>query len=164
MVSKWVADALGQDGIYASWIALRRYPWLAPLEFRDNGEIAADAMTPVNNLVVLHEGSPLGELSEYCTSFIGLRQIVGLTRIVNRKTSGNVGIPRFSGCRERDVFGLCGPREAQEFPRSVLAFSFSPVLYQPLIDFDQPPPLCSTSPLREWRGNTHRQISWVSRR
>jgi len=62
MVSKWVADAFGQDGIYASWSALRRYPWLAPFEFRDNGEIAADAMTPVNNLIVLHDGSPLGEL------------------------------------------------------------------------------------------------------
>ncbi|KAI0272312.1 Cl-channel protein, partial [Gloeopeniophorella convolvens] len=64
MVSKWVADALGQDGIYASWIALRRYPWLKPFEFRDNGEIAADVMTPAHNLVVLHEGSSLGELSE----------------------------------------------------------------------------------------------------
>ncbi|KAH9964748.1 Cl-channel protein [Russula compacta] len=62
MVSKWVADALGPDGIYASWIALRRYPWLAPFEFRDSGEIAADAMTPVNNLIVLYESSPLGEL------------------------------------------------------------------------------------------------------
>ncbi len=66
MISKWVADALGPDGIYASWIALCRYPWLAPIEFRDNGEIAADAMTPVNNLIVLHEGSPLGELGQYC--------------------------------------------------------------------------------------------------
>ena len=72
MVSKWVADALGQDGIYASWIALRRYPWLPPIEFRDNGEIAADAMTPVKNLVVLHEGSPLGELREYCVPFCRL--------------------------------------------------------------------------------------------
>lgn len=70
MVSKWVADALGPDGIYASWIALRRYPWLAPFEYRDKGEIAADAMTPVNNLIVLHEGSPLGELSQYCI-FLG---------------------------------------------------------------------------------------------
>lgn len=65
MISKWVTDAFGPDGIYASWIALRRYPWLAPIEFRDNGEIAADAMTPVNNLIVLPEGSPLGELSQY---------------------------------------------------------------------------------------------------
>jgi len=63
MISKWVADALGPDGIYASWIALRRYPWLAPFEFRDNGEIASDAMTPVNSLIVLHDGSPLGELT-----------------------------------------------------------------------------------------------------
>ncbi|KAI0306096.1 Cl-channel protein [Multifurca ochricompacta] len=62
MISKWVADALGPDGIYASWIALRRYPWLAPFEFRDNGEIAADAMTHVSNLVVLNEVSSLGEL------------------------------------------------------------------------------------------------------
>jgi len=69
MISKWVADVLGQDGIYASWIALRRYPWLAPIEFRDGGEIAADAMTPVNNLIVLHEGSPLGELSQYCVFY-----------------------------------------------------------------------------------------------
>jgi chloride channel 3/4/5 len=65
MISKWVADAFGPDGIYASWIALRRYPWLAPIEFRDNGEIAADAMTPATNLIVLPEGSPLGELGQY---------------------------------------------------------------------------------------------------
>ena len=69
MISKWVADAFVPDGIYASWVALRRYPWLAPFEFRDNGEIAADAMTPVGNLVVLHENSSLGELSQ-CHVFV----------------------------------------------------------------------------------------------
>jgi chloride channel 3/4/5 len=63
MIAKWVADAFGTDGIYASWIALRRYPWLAPFEFRDNGEVAADRMTPVRGLIVLHDGSSLGELS-----------------------------------------------------------------------------------------------------
>lgn len=78
MISKWVADALGPDGIYASWIALRRYPWLAPIEFRDNGEIAADAMTPINNLIVLQEGSPLSELSQ---SFIGWMIKKRLTRL-----------------------------------------------------------------------------------
>jgi chloride channel 3/4/5 len=86
MVSKWVADALGQDGIYASWIALRQYPWLPQIEFRDNGEIAADAMTSVKNLVVLHEGSPLGELSEYCVPFLLVGGNVSyLTRIVKQK-------------------------------------------------------------------------------
>ncbi|KAN0129315.1 chloride channel [Lactarius tabidus] len=63
MISKWIADALGPDGIYASWIALRRYPWLTPFEFQDNGEIASDVMTPADKLVVLHEGTPLSELS-----------------------------------------------------------------------------------------------------
>ncbi|KAI9510532.1 Cl-channel protein [Russula earlei] len=62
MVSKWIADAFGPDGIYTSWIALRRYPWLPPFEFRDNGEIAGDAMTPLSNLIVLQDGSSLREL------------------------------------------------------------------------------------------------------
>jgi hypothetical protein len=70
MISKWVADAFCPDGIYASWIALRQYPWLPPYEFRDNGEIAADAMTPVGNLIVLHEDSSLDELSQ-CHVFVG---------------------------------------------------------------------------------------------
>ena len=65
MISKWIADALGPDGIYASWIALRRYPWLTPFEFQDNGEIASDVMTPADKLIVLHEGTPLSELSQY---------------------------------------------------------------------------------------------------
>ena len=155
MVSKWVADAFGQDGIYASWSALRRYPWLAPFEFRDNGEIAADAMTPVNNLIVLHDGSPLGELSKYRTS---RWRIAALTRIVNRKITGNVGVPRFSSCRARDVPWLRGTGEARQFHRSVLAFVCSVVLDQ----FDNP--LRSASPLREWRGNAHRQISWATGR
>ena len=73
MISKWIADALGPDGIYASWIALRRYPWLTPFEFRDNGEIASDVMTPADKLVVLHEGSPLSELSEYSSPPLAAR-------------------------------------------------------------------------------------------
>ncbi|KAN0129318.1 hypothetical protein V8E53_012802 [Lactarius tabidus] len=54
--SKWIVDALGPDGIHASWIALRRYLWLTPFAFQDNGEIASDVMTPADKLVVLHEG------------------------------------------------------------------------------------------------------------
>jgi chloride channel 3/4/5 len=78
MISKWVADAFVPDGIYASWIALRRYPWLTPFEFRDNGEIAADAMTPVKDLIVLHEDSSLGELS-WCHVFVDRLRTTGLT-------------------------------------------------------------------------------------
>ena len=64
MVSKWVADAFGVDGIYSVWIALRQYPWLPPRDFRDRGETAAHVMRPADRLVVLHEGASVGELKE----------------------------------------------------------------------------------------------------
>ncbi|KAM5536604.1 hypothetical protein V8D89_009699 [Ganoderma adspersum] len=56
MVSKWVADAFGKDGIYPMWIAMRRYPWLPAREYRDRGETAAHVMKPATDLVVVHDG------------------------------------------------------------------------------------------------------------
>ena len=53
MTSKWVADAFGKEGIYAVWIALRRYPWLSTAEYRDEGETAESIMTPVDRLVLI---------------------------------------------------------------------------------------------------------------
>lgn len=55
VVSKWVGDALGKDGIYSTWIAMRQYPWLPPHEFRDNGQTAAQVVKSVENLVVIHD-------------------------------------------------------------------------------------------------------------
>src|SRR5258708_431221 len=90
MIAKWIADALGPDGIYASWIALRRYPWLTPFEFRDNGEIASDVMTPADKLVILREGSPLSELSEY-SFLLEARGLVGLTHIHEQRACWTPG-------------------------------------------------------------------------
>ncbi|RXW17773.1 hypothetical protein EST38_g8076 [Candolleomyces aberdarensis] len=56
MTSKWVGDALGKDGIYAVWIAMRRYPWLPPVHYRDKGETAAHVMRSVSDLVVVTDG------------------------------------------------------------------------------------------------------------
>lgn len=56
MTSKWVGDALGKDGIYPVWIAMRRYPWLPPVHYRDKGETAAHVMRSVSNLVVVTDG------------------------------------------------------------------------------------------------------------
>jgi chloride channel 3/4/5 len=53
MVSKWVGDAFGKEGIYASWIAMRKYPWLPPAEYRDNGETAANVMTLTEKLILV---------------------------------------------------------------------------------------------------------------
>ncbi|KAI0681933.1 chloride channel [Cerioporus squamosus] len=55
MVSKWVADAFGKDGIYSIWIAMRQYPWLPPRDFRDKGQTAAHVMKPAGNLVVISD-------------------------------------------------------------------------------------------------------------
>ncbi|KAF8661351.1 hypothetical protein AX16_001446 [Volvariella volvacea WC 439] len=63
MTSKWVADALGKDGIYSVWIAMRQYPWLPPVDHRDKGESAASIMTPLEKLVVIQDGrSTISEL------------------------------------------------------------------------------------------------------
>ena len=53
MVSKWVGDAFGKEGIYSSWIALRGYPWLPSTEYHDRVERAADYMTPTEKLAAV---------------------------------------------------------------------------------------------------------------
>ncbi|KAL6309304.1 chloride channel [Sparassis latifolia] len=68
MVSKWVGDAFGKEGIYSIWIAMRQYPWLPSVEFRDQGQTAADLMKPADHLVVIHDdgdGCTLLELGEF---------------------------------------------------------------------------------------------------
>lgn len=54
MVSKWVGDALGREGIYEAWIVLRAYPWLPPMDHRDHGAVAANVMTPLPNLITIN--------------------------------------------------------------------------------------------------------------
>jgi chloride channel 3/4/5 len=62
MTAKWVGDACGKDGIYSVWIAMRKYPWLPPVAYRDKGETAAQVMTPIERLVSIEDGCTLGEL------------------------------------------------------------------------------------------------------
>jgi chloride channel 3/4/5 len=70
MTSKWVGDALGTDGIYPVWIAMRRYPWLRPIEYHDRGEIGAHLMKPVDSLVVIEdERCTLQELDSLIQEF-----------------------------------------------------------------------------------------------
>ncbi|KAJ3822979.1 Cl-channel protein [Lentinula raphanica] len=61
MTAKWVGDALGKDGIYNVWIAMRQYPFIPPVDYNDRGKIAADGMKPFGMLVKIQEGqSTLG--------------------------------------------------------------------------------------------------------
>jgi chloride channel 3/4/5 len=57
MTAKWVGDALGSDGIYTVWIAMRGYPWLPSIDFKDKGETGTQVMTPVESLVVIQDGN-----------------------------------------------------------------------------------------------------------
>ena len=75
MVSKWVADAFGKDGIYPTWIAMRQYPWLPAREYRDKGETAVHVMKPAENLVVVRDDGRGGCL---------LRELDALVRFVRR--------------------------------------------------------------------------------
>ena len=68
MTSKWVGDALGKEGIYSAWIAMRRYPWLPPATYRDAGETGATLMKPLERVVaVLDAVTTVRELRELLT-------------------------------------------------------------------------------------------------
>ncbi|CCM00247.1 uncharacterized protein FIBRA_02276 [Fibroporia radiculosa] len=72
MVSKWVGDYFGKEGIYSLWIAMREYPWLPPAEYRDKGETAADVMKPAANLVVINEnrdGCTLQDINQIANTY-----------------------------------------------------------------------------------------------
>ncbi|KZV63169.1 Cl-channel protein, partial [Peniophora sp. CONT] len=62
MAAKWTADAFGKEGVYSLWIAMRKYPWLQPVDYRDNGETAAQFMIPTANLVMVEDGVTLEEM------------------------------------------------------------------------------------------------------
>ncbi|KAF8871065.1 Cl-channel protein [Gymnopilus junonius] len=50
-----VGDAMGKDGIYSVWIAMRRYPWLPPVDYRDRGETGAHLMKPLSEVIVIED-------------------------------------------------------------------------------------------------------------
>jgi chloride channel 3/4/5 len=70
MVSKWVGDAFGREGIYASWIALRAYPWLPQGEHRDEGETAGAKMRKLEACVTIVDGAlSVKEADEMCARY-----------------------------------------------------------------------------------------------
>lgn len=70
MTSKWVGDAMGNDGIYSVWIAMRKYPWLPPVHYHDKGETGANIMKPVETLVVIQdEQVSIADLGMFSTRY-----------------------------------------------------------------------------------------------
>ena len=57
MTAKWVGDALGTDGIYATWIAMHRYPWLPPVDFKDfRKDTGESIMKSADSLIKIEDG------------------------------------------------------------------------------------------------------------
>ncbi|KAG8707202.1 hypothetical protein FRC09_001965 [Ceratobasidium sp. 395] len=55
MVSKWVGDAFGKEGIYDAWIALHGYPFLSTtVDYRDQGQTAASRMIRKEHIVLIN--------------------------------------------------------------------------------------------------------------
>ena len=47
---------MGKDGIYSVWIAMRRYPWLPPVDYHDRGQTGANLMVPLSQVIVIEDG------------------------------------------------------------------------------------------------------------
>ncbi|EPT02984.1 hypothetical protein FOMPIDRAFT_1159568 [Fomitopsis schrenkii] len=97
MVSKWVGDYFGKEGIYSIWIAMRAYPWLPPSEFRDRGETGANVMKPAADLVVIAEdpaaGCELADVDQLVRMyrFHGFPVVCG-DKLVGYATKENLGV------------------------------------------------------------------------
>ncbi|CAG0894404.1 unnamed protein product [Cyprideis torosa] len=70
MASKWVADALGKEGIYDSHILLNGYPFLDTKEEFGYTSLAADVMQPRSEplAVLTQDGMTLGEVEQLLSS------------------------------------------------------------------------------------------------
>ncbi|KAL1745857.1 chloride channel [Schizophyllum fasciatum] len=70
MTAKMVGDALGTDGIYPVWIALRRYPWLPPVDYKDKGATGASFMRGADDVVGLQdEAHTIKDLERLLTKY-----------------------------------------------------------------------------------------------
>jgi hypothetical protein len=112
MASKWVGDAFGKDGIYAVWIAMRRYPWLPPADYHDKGETGALLMTPFNELVVIQdEACTVAEISACYIACCACYDC--LTRsLCNRTIAWKAQLSRVPGRSRPETGWLCDPHWA----------------------------------------------------
>jgi len=61
---------MGKDGIYSVWIAMRRYPWLPPVDYHDKGLTGANLMKPLSQVIVIEEGvTTVGDLKRLLTRY-----------------------------------------------------------------------------------------------
>ena len=61
---------MGKDGIYSVWIAMRRYPWLPPVDYHDKGLTGANLMKPLSQVIVIEDGvTSVGDLKRLLATY-----------------------------------------------------------------------------------------------
>ena len=61
---------MGKDGIYSVWIAMRRYPWLPPVDYHDKGLTGANLMKPLSQVIVIEDGvTTVGDLKKLLAEY-----------------------------------------------------------------------------------------------
>ncbi|XP_041723978.2 H(+)/Cl(-) exchange transporter 5-like isoform X3 [Coregonus clupeaformis] len=133
MTSKWVADALGREGIYEAHIRLNGYPFLETKEEYGHKTLAQDVMHPRQSeplLVVLtQEGMSVGEIE----GVIADTDYSGFPVVVSQESQRLVGFV----LRRDLVISLDNARKRQEGVVSAsLVFFLEHVTQQP---FSGPP-------------------------
>ncbi|KAF8308326.1 hypothetical protein DL93DRAFT_2171178 [Clavulina sp. PMI_390] len=68
MSSKWVAESMYPEGIYAAWISLHDYPFMPASDYRDKGDRAEDHMTPLSEIKVIDGKSSTLRQLDYLVS------------------------------------------------------------------------------------------------
>ncbi|KAI5830328.1 hypothetical protein K523DRAFT_372229 [Schizophyllum commune Tattone D] len=123
MTAKMVGDALGSDGIYPIWIALRRYPWLPPVDYKDKGATGASFMRSAEDVVCLEDGErTIGELERLASekSFNGF-PVLAKGRLVGYVERERLlsALRRLEGDTSRKALFSNPKRDAEEMENAV---------------------------------------------
>lgn len=144
MISKWVGDAFGKQGIYESWIEHYNYPFLDNRDDMHVPDVAvAQVMTRVEDLIVLNSTG---------------HTIASLDRLL--KTYPHRGFPIITNHRDRFLLGYISRTElafaldsARNTPRSLPPTASASFAHQPLAD------PTTTLDLRPWMDQTPMTLS-----
>uniref|UniRef100_A0A671N609 Chloride channel protein n=1 Tax=Sinocyclocheilus anshuiensis TaxID=1608454 RepID=A0A671N609_9TELE len=135
MTSKWVADALGREGIYEAHIRLNGYPFLEPKEEFSHKTLAMDVMRPRRSdpplSVIMQDGMSVEEVE----SLIAETSYSGFPVVVSHESQRLVGF-----VQRRDlVISIENARQHQEGVVSASRIFFTE--YTPPQPPNSPPPL-----------------------
>uniref|UniRef100_A0A8C2XHB7 Chloride channel protein n=1 Tax=Cyclopterus lumpus TaxID=8103 RepID=A0A8C2XHB7_CYCLU len=135
MTSKWVADALGREGIYEAHIRLNGYPFLEPKEEFGHSSLTVDVMRPRRSdpalAVLTQEGMTVGEVEALVES----TRYSGFPVVVSQESQRLVGFV----LRRDLLISIDNARKRQEGVVSASQVVFTE--HAPAQADDGPPPL-----------------------